>query len=581
MSVSRIENAFRVLISPYFWVPVFNFLFTAIQAQKVEAESGTLSGTDVASSRAGYSGTGYVTGFDAENDAVTIPLTVDKDGLYQMYIGYAGPYGEKTNDVYVNGEFAGSHVFPETNSFGETTFGKVNLVNGDNAIKIVKNWGYFEVDYVRVEPAKPNEIDHFPKTLINPNASEEASVIYQFLGDYYGHRIIAGQQSTNGGDTEFNFLENKTGKIPAIKGFDLIDYSPSRVEHGTTSQQSELSIDWWGKGGVVAQMWHWNAPSGLLDTDDAPWWSGFYTYATTFDLSVAMNDDASDEYQLIIRDIDVIAEELKKASDTKTPLLWRPLHEAEGGWFWWGAKGPAPCVWLWRLMYDRLTNHHGLNNLIWVWTGTNSDKAMDWYPGDDYVDIIGADIYLNDQNYSPSFSVFDEMVGKHHGNRIITMSENGTIPDPDALDAQRARWSWFNTWSGDFIMDGVKNDLNHINAVYNHEYVITFDELPDFSNYQSPDFPDDSIAALVLAVSEHHYDLNVYPNPTSDFVHIRHPAPGKMMLIDVFDLRGKRVIHKQSNHDATLNLSTLIRGVYVIKVATENGPVDSKKILKE
>ena len=72
-------------------------------------------------------------------------------------------------------------------------------------------------------------------------------------------------------------------------------------------------------------------------------------------------------------------------------LLWRPLHEASGKWFWWGAKGAAPCKALWNLMYDRMVNHHGLTNLIWVW---NSDGAdYEWYPGDDKVDILARDFY--------------------------------------------------------------------------------------------------------------------------------------------------------------------------------------------
>lgn len=544
-------------------------------AQKVEAEDGSLQGTTIGSSRNGFSGTGYVTGFEQDNDAVTMTLSVTSAGLYDMYVGYAAPYGEKTNDIYVNGAFAGGMVFPNGQSFQEGYFGKVNLLNGENKVRVLKNWGYFELDYIRVEPGKANEIHNYPEHLNNDNASSEAQVIYQFLRDYYGHRIISGQQSYNGTDLELDYIEEHTGKIPAIKGFDLIDYSPSRVERGTTSQQTERSIEWWAKGGVVSMLWHWNAPKGLLDTEDAPWWSGFYTYATTFDLTIAMNDESSEEYELIIRDIDVIAGELKQISNANTPLLWRPLHEAEGGWFWWGAKGPEPCVWLWKLMYDRLTTHHELNNLIWVWTGTNTDDALDWYPGDEYVDIIGADIYLADKNYSASFSMFDDMAGIHEGKKIITLSETGTIPDAQALDDEKARWSWFCTWSGDFVLNGTTNEVSHLNTVYNHEYVITFDELPDFNNYESPDFPDEE----VLAVMDQ-WALKVFPNPTAQSISISGAGDGQA-TVTVFDLRGK-LLFSQSGRLSGLDvdLGHLGSGVYLVKVVKDTGESRSFKVVR-
>lgn len=548
-------------------------------AQKVEAESGTLTGTNVASTRAGFSGTGYVTGFDNENDAVTMKVTISKAGLYELSVGYAAPYGDKYNDIYINGDYAGSMSFPEKKSFTEDVFGKVNLNQGENTVKVLKSWGYFELDYISLTPAKPNEIHHYKDVLNNPNASDEAQLIYRFLRDYYGHKIISGQQASDGASSEIIFLESKTGKKPAIKGLDLIDYSPSRVANGTTSKQTEYTVDWWEQeSGLVSQMWHWNAPKNLLNTNDAPWWSGFYTYATTFDPTIAMNNTASEEYQLIIRDIDVIAEELKVMKDANVPVLWRPLHEAEGGWFWWGAKGPAACVWLWKLMYDRLTNYHELNNLIWVWTGTNSESALDWYPGDEYVDIVGADIYLNDKNYSSNFSQFDGMVGLHEGQKVITLSETGIIPDPDALDGEKARWSWFCVWAGDFITGGAKNELSHINMVYNHDYVITLDELPDFENYVSPDFPDEEVEEeTALSVSKNEMSI-VYPNPTTDFIQLK--DMGEPVLIDVFDVDGKHLMHLWNDQQQQLDVRQLPSGIYILKIVGRSGPKASVKFQK-
>jgi hypothetical protein len=177
------------------------------------------------------------------------------------------------------------------------------------------------------------------------------------------------------------------------------------------------------------------------------------------------------------------------------PVLWRPPHEAEGAWFWWGAKGPEACKWLWKLVFDRLVTYHQLDNLIWVWTSTASSGALDWYPGDDYVDIIGADIYLPAGNYGSNFIMFDNLAGLYQGKKLITLSENGPIPDPERLFVEGAAWNWFCTWSGDFIMDDNSNSTAHINAVYNHEYVITLDEL-------------DNIDAIIAALEEKRASLD-------------------------------------------------------------------------
>lgn len=317
------------------------------------------------------------------------------------------------------------------------------------------------------------------KQLVNPNASYEARALMSYLVDSYGKRILSGQQSDYSG-FDIYFVKAKTGKFPAVRGFDFMDYSPSRTERGTVGKDTEAAIDWWNKGGIVTFAWHWNAPKDLIDEGpDKLWWSGFYTKATTFDVDKAMNNADSEDYRLILRDIDVIAGELKKLQDAKVPVLWRPLHEADGGWFWWGAKGPESYKKLYRLLYDRLTNHHKLNNLIWVWCAPKED----WYPGDEYVDIAAADIYGPKGNYGPNANAYDNLVSIVKGKKLVALSENGVIPDPDKLIESKTKWSWFCTWSGEFITDEKYTSREQLNKTYNHEYVITIDELPDLKKY--------------------------------------------------------------------------------------------------
>jgi mannan endo-1,4-beta-mannosidase len=307
--------------------------------------------------------------------------------------------------------------------------------------------------------------------LIDPDASAGTRGLMTYLVSVYRTAILAGQQTRADAD----YMEKLTGRAPAIVGFDLMDYSPSRVEHGATSQEIDDAIAWsHDKGGIVTLSWHWNAPSDLVDSKDWPWWKGFDTEASTFDLERAMYDSTSPQRALILRDIDAIAVQLARLQDAGVPVLWRPLHEASGGWFWWGAHGSGPYLMLYRLLYDRLVNHHHLHNLIWVWNG--QDRA--WYPGDQYVDVIADDIYDKERDYQPEEAAFTEFSGFSSMPKMVALSETGALLDPVRLAASGARWSWFNLWSGDFARAQAWNQDAMKREVYESDFVITLDELP-------------------------------------------------------------------------------------------------------
>ena len=178
--------------------------------------------------------------------------------------------------------------------------------------------------------------------LINPAASDQAKRLMEYLCSIYGKRMLTGQQIGVVSTPEFDMIHEVTGKYPAVGGFDFMNYSPSRVERGAECQDTDLAMKWWNRGGIVTFCWHWNAPKDLVDMPpDRTWGRGFYTNATTFDIAQAMAEPSSEEYGLIIRDIDAIAAELKRLQDAGIPVLWRPLHEASGGWFWWGQRPRA------------------------------------------------------------------------------------------------------------------------------------------------------------------------------------------------------------------------------------------------
>jgi hypothetical protein len=466
------QIGFSLIFSAFLFL--LNSFCLLAQGTVYEAEDGTLNGSvSVQSSVAGYSGTGYAGRFENDGDKVTVTFVLAQEGYYNIYIGYAGPYGDKENILSINGNNIGMS-FPATSAFTEAAYGRAWLKEGGNSIAIIKSWGWFLVDYIRIEfSSEPAVTVQIPYDLATPAPLNATRRLWSYLIDTFTRKIHSGAMSLNATE-EADWIYSQTGKYPALTGLDFMNHTRnySWFDKSVLVNKAE---DWYGLNGLVAICWHWRDPSRATDE--------FYTTGTTFDVS-KITEPTSPEYQSMLGDIDIIAGYLKQLNSKDIPVLFRPLHEAAGGWFWWGAKGPEPCKALWRIMFDRLVNHHNLKNLIWVWTTDTGTDNLDWYPGDEYVDILGADIYTSDGDFSSQILTYDAIKDRFQGKKMITLSENGPVPDPDNLVADNSHWSWFMPWYGDFIRDGITNPLSHWQKVMNHDYVITLDEMPDLKSYR-------------------------------------------------------------------------------------------------
>jgi len=319
------------------------------------------------------------------------------------------------------------------------------------------------------------------KSLINKAATPEAKNLHGFLADHFSHRIISGQY----GDEDIKWIKELTGKTPAIHGFDFMDYTPVRKANGAMPADTENAIDWVvNKKGIVQFSWHWDAPADAYDEayreecknvtgGDARWWKAFYSCASNFDLTDALNNPDGEKYKAILRDIDLIAIELGKLQAAGVPVLWRPLHEAAGKWFWWGKQGPEPTKRLWKLLHERLVQTHGLNNLIWIWNdyGSEHGNAMEWYPGNEYVDIIAYD-------YPRATSWSEYQTNHGTSNTIFGLAEVSNFPN--LANFNNAYWSFFIGWNG-LIQNS--NAKSFIKWTYNSNKVFTLENLPDLKNY--------------------------------------------------------------------------------------------------
>jgi mannan endo-1,4-beta-mannosidase len=336
-------------------------------------------------------------------------------------------------------------------------------------------------------------------------AKQNKERLLRYLNDEYGQHIISGQMDTawsDGIDTVSRVFKD-TGKYPALKGFDFINVSHPDWGGGGSKQTNE-AIAWWqkgpvsGKNGIVAFCWHWKMPKvgAVHDDSDDTTNPGFVIPYKDGEL-----DKTSSKFRLIKSDMDMVAAELKILQKAGIPVLWRPLHEAsnEGNWpawFWWGHDKESYKA-LWAYMYEYFTNEKGLDNLIWVWNGQNGD----WYPDDPAtVDIAGYDAYdgnRNDAGYAPEYKSWIDLYTKTASwaaGKPVALSENGAMPDPDALQADGAKWLYFMTWDDHGQTAGVSDKNNYWTGewhnsntqkkkVYSSDYVITLDELPALSTY--------------------------------------------------------------------------------------------------
>lgn len=306
--------------------------------------------------------------------------------------------------------------------------------------------------------------------------SREAINVMNFLAENYGVKPISGTMANVSWNiNEANWIFRHTGKYPAMNCFDYIHLQHSPADWIDYSNTTVVE-DWWNNNGLVSAMWHWNVPAFEGSSDYTA-----STSMTSFDISKIFTEGTF-EHRTAIADMEKISGYLKLLKDKKIPVIWRPLHEAAGGWFWWGAKDAESYKSLWRMMYD-VFSENGLDNLIWVWTSEGNDD--DWYPGDSYVDIIGRDLYNNN---TASYVVEEyENLRNKYPEKLISLSECGGVAGVSTMWSEGAKWSWYCVWY-DYdrtvdMTDSAFENESHVFADKSWwldavEYSITRDNMP-------------------------------------------------------------------------------------------------------
>jgi len=323
---------------------------------------------------------------------------------------------------------------------------------------------------------------------VNPNASQSAKKILAYLWDLtYGTTpgVISGQNLGHGteaswGENEYvEKLAKSTGKYVGMVG---LDYEYVRVfTQAQLSQANAVLIKYWNDGGLVTINYTPRNP--LVSNGDTRMIGGSL-------LQLLPNGDHRKEW---LAKLDVIAASLKELTDNGVVVLWRPMQENNGFWFWYGVDGnqkKSDFIALWQDMYNYFTNEKGLNNLLWVYSPTGSGSFP--YPGKDYVDIVGGTSYGTDLTiwgYNDYLS-YGKVVGM--GEYGWGSGSNNTVPQDQTKILVKLKnnypkvafWvSWHDWGAGTQADPHIYQSIvsnNKSNELMNDPYIITRDKLPDF-----------------------------------------------------------------------------------------------------
>lgn len=313
---------------------------------------------------------------------------------------------------------------------------------------------------LRAQPVKP----------VNGKASTEARKLLAYLYEIDDEHTLSGQHNYNHELTRYtNKAQEIGGRFPAIWGTDFIwsgQQDPGqKIVDEAIAQHS--------RGSIITLMWHAGRPM-----DDPPYrWTESIQGDLTPEEWQELTTPGTALHARWRDQVDRIAMYLKQLRDANVPVLWRPYHEMNGVWFWWGdKKGEEGYVKLWRMLYDRFVNFHQLNNLLWVWNANAprdipKDEAYDYadyYPGHEYVDILATDVY----NFDYEQKDYDSLLALADG-RVIALGEVGELPKLEILAAQ-PKWAWFMVWASWLE---THNTLERVMTIYNLRETLTLEEI--------------------------------------------------------------------------------------------------------
>jgi mannan endo-1,4-beta-mannosidase len=400
-----------------------------------------------------------------------------------------------------------------------------------------------------------------PADPVNPNASPEARALLRYLHSISGRYTLSGQHNfpntiARWTDRAYDFA----GKYPAVFGQDFGfqggDDKDSILARPALIAEVKRQ---YRNGAIVTLTWH-----AVRPTDDEPvsFRESVQGKLSDFEWSELLRP-GSRLYERWCVQVDVIAGYLRQLQDARIPVLWRPYHEVNGGWFWWGGrKGKDGSAALYRQLFDRFVKVHKLDNLVWVWNANapgppsgGPGPYADFFPGSQYADVLSSDIY---GEFTPSHyaGLLEVAAGKP-----IALGEVGALPSLAVLKEQ-PKWTWFMTWS-EFVE--VANPIETVIEVYN---------APNILNRDDP-----RVAGPMAAIRK------ASAEPAPEPVTPRATAEARALLARLSAAAGRRTLSGQDNDPQAVSRATgrvfEITSKYPSIYGQDLGVSDTAPILEE
>lgn len=310
---------------------------------------------------------------------------------------------------------------------------------------------------------------------IDPQATPEARQLLAYLYKVQGHKTLSGMHNVLGRmSANTDKVHALTGKYPAVWGGDFgfadsthdidnIRYRPLLVAEIKKQHR---------RGAVIVLSYHQANPAigepcpfegGIISKLTDAQWQELLTPGTPL-------------YQKWAAQMDLLAGYLRQLQDAHIPVIFRPYHEMNGGWFWWGARpGPTGYAALWQQLYTYYTAHHRLHNLLWAWTPDKPTPGVEaFFPGPDKVDLLGTDIYPRKDSAAAVYPQrWYEAMHRLAAGKPLGLSEQSQLPTPAQLRQQP--FAWFMSW-GDMLFRA--NAEADVRRVYGDDRVVSADQLP-------------------------------------------------------------------------------------------------------
>jgi mannan endo-1,4-beta-mannosidase len=236
---------------------------------------------------------------------------------------------------------------------------------------------------------------------IDRHATKQTKALYRNLGKLAKKYTLFGHQHATEyghgwvGDTDRSDVKSVTGSHPAVIGVDLMDLSgrkPEAIERSLVALRQNI-VDTYNRGGVTTVAWHFANPASA---------GGFYWKDSVSAPAMSMIKEGGSHHQAykdILKTVGRLANSVRGKDGTLAPLIFRPYHEFDGGWFWWGKPhcSQEDFIAVWRFTVSYLRDSLGVHNFLYAFSPdnkfTSEAEFLERYPGDDWVDMVGMDNY--------------------------------------------------------------------------------------------------------------------------------------------------------------------------------------------